>query len=136
MKARAFESLSDYSAAAELWRNLAVEHPENAQFWTGLGNVLRGLGDLDEAISAFRRVIACEPASGGAWWNLADIKSFRFRDADIAQMERLIADTAVEAADRARVHFALGKAYADLKQYETSFGHYARGNAIQRLSHP
>jgi hypothetical protein len=51
-------------------------------------------------------------------------------------MEELVADTIVPAGDRARLHFALGKAYADLRQFETSFGHYARGNAMQRLSHP
>lgn len=136
LKARALESLDDYSGAAELWRRLTTEYPERIGYWVGYGYVLRGLGQIDESVAAFRRVIAQEPASGGAWWNLADIKSFRFGEADIAQMEKLNADTALPAAERVCLHFALGKAYGDLKRYETSFGHYAKGNALRRLSAP
>ncbi|HEX4160359.1 MAG TPA: sulfotransferase [Rhizomicrobium sp.] len=136
LKALALEALDDYSGAAELWRCLVVEDPENTASWTRYAFVLRGLGRLDECISAFRKVIAQDPASGGAWWNLADIKSFCFCQADIAEMEKLISDANVPASERICLHFALGKAYGDLKKYETSFGHYARGNALQRLSLP
>lgn len=136
LKARALESLDDYSRAAELWRSLTAEYPERAGYWLRYGYVLRGLGQVGESVAAIRRVIAQEPTSGAAWWNLADIKSFRFDNADIAQMEKLNADTALPAAERICLHFALGKAYGGLGRYETSFGHYAKGNALQRLSAP
>ncbi|HEX4079352.1 MAG TPA: sulfotransferase [Rhizomicrobium sp.] len=136
LKARALEALDDYSAAADLWRGLLKEYPDRAYFWTCYGYVLRGLGMLPESIAACRKVIELDPASGSAWWNLADIKTFRFAEADIQQMEKQIANAELPAAGRACVHFALGKAHGDLKQYETSFGHYAKGNALRRLALP
>jgi tetratricopeptide (TPR) repeat protein len=134
LKALALEGLDDYSGAEELWRALLAEHPDNAASWRRYAYVLRGLGKLDECIAALRRIIALEPNSGGAWWDLADIKSFRFGANDIAEMERRIKDASLQGPDRVRLHFALGKAYGNLKQYETSFGHYAKGNALQRAT--
>ncbi len=133
LKAFALEALDDFAGAADLWRSLIREQPENAAFRIRYANVLRGLGKLDACISALREVIARNPVSGGAWWSLADIKPFRFREADIAEMEKLITDPGLPASERERLHFALGKAYGDLKKYEPSFGHYAKGNALQRL---
>ncbi|HEX4160358.1 MAG TPA: sulfotransferase [Rhizomicrobium sp.] len=134
LKASALEALDDYEGAAELWRGLIAENPENPAFLMRYGFVLRGLGRLDECMSVFRRIIAQNPLLGGAWWNLADIKSFRFGEADIAEMEKLIGDARLPASERVCLHFALGKAYGDVTKYEESFGHYARGNALQRLS--
>jgi predicted Zn-dependent protease len=134
LKAFALEALDDYSGAAELWRGLLAEQPENTGAWSRYAFVLRGLGKLDECISAFRKVIAQDSASGSAWWNLADVKSFRFLEADITAMEKLISDANLPAPERVCAHFALGKAYGDLKKYEISFSHYARGNALQRLA--
>ena len=136
LKAFALKELGDYSGAAELWRDLIAEHPGHIAAWTRYAFALRGLGRLDECISAFRTVIALNPASGEGWWNLADVKSFRFGEADIAEMEKLIADASLSARDRVCFHFALGKAFGDMKKYETSFGHYAKGNALHRLSTP
>lgn len=134
IRARALEALGDFAGAAAIWRALTEEHPAHAPFWTGYANVLRGLGRLDDCIAVCRRIIALEPASGGAWWNLADLKTYRFSDVEIGQMETSIAGPAILAEDRACLHFALGKAYADRELYEKSFGNYARGNAIRRLS--
>jgi hypothetical protein len=47
-------------------------------------------------------------------------------------MEAQLSRTDVAAADRVRLHFALGKANADRARYEASFGHYAQGNALHR----
>ncbi|HEY3778959.1 MAG TPA: sulfotransferase [Rhizomicrobium sp.] len=96
--------------------------------------MLRGLGRLEECVAACGQVLALDPDSGGAWWNLADLKAFRFADEEIAQMERTIAKPDISPDDRACLHFALGKAYADRSHYEKSFGNYARGNALRRLA--
>lgn len=134
LHARALEALGDYAGAAALWHALTEEHPEHAPFWVRYAFVLRGLGRLDECIAACLRVIELEPASGTAWWNLADLKTYRFSEAEIARMEAAIATPDIAAEDRARLHFALGKAYADRGLHEKSFGNYAKGNAIRRLS--
>ena len=66
--------------------------------------------------------------------SLANLKTYRFSDADIARMEAELVKPAASQESRAALNFALGKAYGDREQYAKSFEYYARGNAIQRLS--
>ena len=49
-------------------------------------------------------------------------------------MESQLARTDLGAKDRTCLHFALGKAMPDGKSFRESFGHYAKGNALYRLT--
>ena len=73
----------------------------------------------------------CGPDSGRAYWSLANLKTFRFAAADLAAMQEQLARPSVRGAERVHLEFALGKALEDDAQYESSFEHYARGNALQ-----
>src|SRR5262249_21559130 len=65
--------------------------------------------------------------------SLAQTKRFTPGDAHLAMMKSLERDEAsLSEDDRAALHFALGKAYADFGEHETSFRHYLAGNAIKR----
>jgi tetratricopeptide (TPR) repeat protein len=133
LKAVALEAIGEHAAAGEIWRALLDAHPTHSESWRRYGHTRRALGLRDEAVAAYRAAIEMAPSFGGAWWALADLKSFRFSQADIAQMEAQIARTDMTADDRSQLHFALGKAYADEAAYEKSFAHYAKGNALHRL---
>jgi tetratricopeptide (TPR) repeat protein len=132
LKATALEAVEDHAAAVEIWRALVEDHPGAAGAWVRYGTALRLLGRRDDGVAAYRRAIAIEPSSGEAWWGLADLKTFRFEDAEVREMEKQLARAGLAAADRIRLHFALGKANADRAKYETSFTHYAKGNALHR----
>jgi tetratricopeptide (TPR) repeat protein len=134
LKARALEAVEDYEASVEIWRALAEDHPDTASCWIRYGTALRLLGRGEDGVAAYRKAIAIDPSSGEAWWALADLKTFRFEDADVAEMEAQVSRPDIAAADRVRLHFALGKANADRALYETSFAHYAKGNALHRAS--
>lgn len=45
-------------------------------------------------------------------------------------MEELLGHPSVLSVGQSELHFSLGKAYEDLKDYEVSFQHYARGNDL------
>jgi tetratricopeptide (TPR) repeat protein len=132
-KAMALEGLQHHAHSAALWRELLDEYPARPEWWLHYGHSLRGVGQLEETIAAYRRAIALDPKSGLAWWSLADLKTFRFSAADIAQMESLLARDDIATAGRVRLHFALGKAHADLSRHAESFAHYAKANAMQRV---
>lgn len=134
LHARALEAMEDYADAADIWRRLAEEHPDTAACWLRYGTALRLLGQRDEAVAAYRRAIAADASCGDAWWALADLKTFRFEDAEVAEMQAQASRPATPAADRVRLHFALGKALADRALYEQSFQHYAQGNALHRAT--
>jgi tetratricopeptide (TPR) repeat protein len=133
LAAIAFEAIEDYAASAALWDVLTQDYPDRPDCWLRYGHALRSMGSREECVTAYRKALALDPAIGGAWWSLADLKTLRFSDAEIAQMEAQLARADLPAEDRTRLLFSLGKAYADLKLYEKSFGSYAKGNALHRL---
>ncbi len=126
------ENAGDFVPCAELFGELTAQYPADAQLWVHYGHALRGLGR--DSIAAYREAVAADPSNGQAWWSLANLKTYRFGDAEIAQMEGELARGTVSQESRAALNFALGKAYGDRKQYAKSFERYAKGNAIQRLS--
>lgn len=131
-KAAALEAVEDYEGAVTLWREIVREPAVPAECWLRFGHVLRGMGATDEAIDAYRQAIAQDPGFGRAWWSLADLKTYRFDADDVAAMEVTL--RSATQADRVAIHFALGKALGDEKRYEESFGHYAKGNALHRMT--
>lgn len=128
--------IGEFERSNSLYAELVAEHPGNAWAWLSYGHVLKTQGLQDEAIAAYRRAIENKPSFGEPWWSLANLKTFRFSSDDLAAMHRQISDPAVDEANRVNLHFALGKAYEDARQYETSFVNYAAANAMYRASHP
>jgi tetratricopeptide (TPR) repeat protein len=133
LKALCLESAGEYAAASEIWHQLTRQYPEELDCWVRSGHVLRALGAEQESIAAYRKAIALDPASGSAWWALADVKTFAFAPKDAADMETQVHRSLLSADDRIKMHFALGKAYRDLELFEKSFDSYSKANALQRL---
>jgi tetratricopeptide (TPR) repeat protein len=133
LKAIALELTGDYAASAVCWRGLVEDYPAERDCWLRYGHVLRALGLREDCVAAYRKAIEIDPAFGGAYWSLADLKRFRFSETDVAQMEAQLARSDLAAADRTRLHFSLGKAYADLGAFDKSFDHYAKANALHRV---
>jgi tetratricopeptide (TPR) repeat protein len=128
--------LGQYDEAIAAYQALLAEDPGNAGIATSLGHAFKTLGRTDESIAAYRQAVTIAPAMGEAWWSLANLKTFRFGDGDIAAMEGALAGEGL--ADEARLHleFALGKALEDRGDYAASFRHYAAGNARRRAQVP
>jgi tetratricopeptide (TPR) repeat protein len=112
---------------------LAEDFPRSAEVMVNYGSALRSVGLTQQCIETYRQVIALAPSSGHAYWSLAGLKSYRFSDADIAEMQCQLARPGLPGEDRMYFHFALGKALGDGGQYARSFENYARANALKRM---
>jgi len=136
LKAVVLCRVGDYEPAIAHYAELLKEFPQQSRIWLSYGHALKTAGQQARAIEAYRQAIAREPAFGEAWWSLANLKTFRFSDEDIAAMRAQLArmETAGDAdVDHSlHLHFALGKALEDRADYAASFQHYEQGNA-QRL---
>ncbi len=118
--------------ALQCRRQLVEDHPQDCEVWIKYGSVLRGLDERDGAISAWREALSLRPWAGAAWWALADLKNYLFSDVEIATMRAQLARGDLSSEDRVCLHFALGKAFADRREFATSFENYARANALKR----
>jgi tetratricopeptide (TPR) repeat protein len=126
--------LGEQASAVALYRALLAEAPESADMHLWLGHALKTIGEVPEAIAAYRAAATLRPDFGDAYWSLANLKTFRFEDAEIARMHA--AETARETslADRVHLCFALGKALEDRGDTAGSWSCYERGNALQRAA--
>jgi tetratricopeptide (TPR) repeat protein len=124
--------VGEYDRAIEAYAEVLSEYPGNAKVWMSYGHALKTAGRRDECVDAYRRSIELEPGLGEAWWSLANLKTFRFTNSDLATMRAQLARADLSAEDRYHFHFALGKALEDAALYEESFGHYLEGNRLRR----
>lgn len=122
----------DFEQAEAMAADLLAENPAEASYWLSHGQTLRITGRGSEASEAFRRALALRPGSGEAWWCLADLKTSRFDDADIHQMQVAALNPGLSAEDRVQARYALGKALEDREQWASSFEHYEAGATLRR----
>ncbi len=124
--------LGDHAGAATLYRALLEETPMAAELHLSLAHCLKTLGRPSEAIASYRAAAAARPHYGDAYWSLANLKTYRFSSAEIADMQAAEANPALAPVDRHHLCFALAKALEDCGDYAASFRHYARGNELKR----
>jgi tetratricopeptide (TPR) repeat protein len=110
---------------------LAAE-PNSADLHVSLGHALKTVGGQKEVIGSYKMAAALRPDFGDAWWSLANLKTYRFAQSDIAQMCAEEATPATNLVDRYHLCFALGKAFEDNHEYAESWQFYQRGNALKR----
>ena len=129
-------NLGNYDEAKGIYHQLLQEYPQQPSLWMSYGHTLKTTGHLPDSIEAYRQAITLRPTLGEAYWSLANLKTFRFADADPAAMDAALARHDLSDEDRLHFEFSLGKVLEDAERYEDSFEHYARGNALRRKSHP
>ncbi|KMS59406.1 sulfotransferase [Novosphingobium barchaimii LL02] len=132
LRAAALGRTGDYEEARRIYAELTETFPEHAKLWMSHGHILKTLGNQAESIAAYRRALAIDPGLGEVWWSLANLKTWRFGDDDVAAMEAALAGGGLCEDDRLHLHFALGKAREDRGEAPESFGHYALGNRLRR----
>lgn len=118
-------------ATAALERAVEIA-PDHVAARALLGDMLRVQDRIQEARAQYRRVLAEQPWAGMAWWGLADLKTLRFDQADIAGMQRALVDTRAGEDDRIATGFALAKAMDDQGLYAESLSALAQANALAR----
>ena len=130
--ATVYAGFGDYAKALPLYLELLKETPGDAELQLTVAHALKTTGRTDEAIAAYRAAAAAKPRFGEAYWSLANLKTYRFSEADIARMRLDENAPDIKVEDRYSLCFALGKAYEDLGAYADSFAYYERGNALKK----
>jgi tetratricopeptide (TPR) repeat protein len=131
LKAAALGRLGSYEEAIQLYERVLAKLPDQPKIWMSYGHALKTVGRQEDGVAAYRRAIALTPTLGEVWWSLANLKTIAFTDEDVAAMKAALEADALGAEDRLHLHFALGKALEERKDYEPSFRHYQEGNRIR-----
>jgi tetratricopeptide (TPR) repeat protein len=129
LKAEALFFLCQYEGAIEIYRELSEVPDKSALSLVHLGKVLKTVGDIPEATLCYQQAIKKNPTLGQAYWELADLKTYRFSEDETSSMLTMLEATEVSAQDRVLIEFALGKALEDAEQFKESFKHYQSANS-------
>ena len=122
--------IGDYDEALAIYAGLVETFPDHAKLQMSYGHMLKTVGRQDEGIAAYRRALSAQPDLGEVWWSLANLKTVSFSEEDVAAMDAALSGEPSHE-DAMHLHFALGKALADRGEFEASFQHYERGNALR-----
>ena len=124
--------LGEHENAIPLYRALLDGSVAPADLHLSIAHSLKTIGKRTEAVDAYRAAAAARPNFGDAYWSLANLKTYRFLDEEIARMRAGVEASETALIDRYQLCFALGKACEDREDFEQSWRFYERGNALKR----
>lgn len=135
--AAACVALGDQEPVIDLYARLLeglAPGPEAADLRLWRANALKVMGRQAEAVADYRAALDARPDHGLAWFSLANLKTWRFPEPDLARLRAAEARPDLQDMDRIYLAFALGKALEDEGDFAGSWACYARGNALRRAS--
>jgi len=134
-KARALVAEDRNQEAEQVLRQMLARDPGNAMAHDLLGNLLSEFGRFDEARECFQRAIAIAPLLAGCYYDLVRCRPVTSDDDGLLQrMEAALATPGLDAAQRLRIHLAIGKAADDLGDYALAMQHFDAADAVRRGS--
>ncbi len=122
-----------YEKALDLFDIVLQKLPNDSITLTSRGHALKTFGRHDEAVQSYQQAFAAEPNHGDAYYGLANLKTYRFTDDEIKQMQAQEQGNQLSYQNRIHICFALGKAYEDKQDYDRSFDYYERGNRLKHV---
>lgn len=132
-KARAL-LIEDRNQEAEMvLRKMLAMAPKDAMAHDQLGNLLSEFGRFEEARECFQRAIALEPLLSGSYYELVRCRPLTSaEDRVLPEMLAALATPGLEAAQRMRLHLAIGKAAEDFGEYELAMRHFDEADRVRR----
>jgi tetratricopeptide (TPR) repeat protein len=126
-------ALDRYDQAVAAYEKALAIDPSRPAVYHDLGAAHMVLGHFREAYAAFADAVARDPWNAAVHLNLAGLAPFTAGEPRLLALEKL-AEFAPSLGENNKIalHFALGKAYADLGDSDRSFRHLLDGNALKR----
>jgi tetratricopeptide (TPR) repeat protein len=113
-----------------------AHNADEAECQTMLGLIHQSEGHFDEAIGAYERAIAANPAHAHAYLCLTMLRKSRDSTSQIPELERLLSLNSPDAEQRATLEHALAGEYDNLGDHNAAFSHYSVANDLRKAQYP
>ncbi len=130
--AELFSQCQRPAEAAEIYRRLAQAGDRNARY--NLAANLLALGDLEQAESILGNLVQESPTDGQAQQVLSGIRRVSRDASHIPTLEQLVTRSDLRLNDRIQLHYALGKEYEDVGEFDRAFQQFSRGAELRRAT--
>ena len=123
--------LANYKDGRDAYLKSIELKPDSPRVYLSLGHVYKTMGDIDNSIESYKETIKYNNLSGEAYWSLANLKTYKFTNNEIEEMEKAL-KSEMSDIEKCQMYFALGKAYEVEKDFDNSFKNYSKGNKIKK----
>lgn len=97
-----------------------------------LADLLRTTNKIEQAATEYRRLLAEQPATGMAWWGLAELRGGFLGHDEINRMQAVLHENRASVDDLVATGFALAKALDEAGRLSESLATLERTNALAR----
>ncbi len=105
--------------------------PNNGIAFALLGSILKQLGRFDEAVGALERAIELRPKAMNPYVDLLICRKAREEHRPLLKQISTVLDSpSLAPVGRRSVHYALGKAHNDLRDFAAAIKHFDRANSL------
>lgn len=118
-----------FDRALPVYEQLLSDFPDRVGLWAQYVLLLRFVRP-DAAAGIYQEMVRRFPRHVEVYYDLASVKSFHFDDSWPGRILAVLDRPDLSAEWRVQLHFVLGKAFEDLKQYAKSFEHYKASNDL------
>ena len=125
--------LDRYDDALKSFERALELRPNDLEALNFMGIILKSVGRLDDARNAFIKALEIQPRALGAYSNIVDLEKFTPENPLFVAMSQMIEKAKNPEHERfMAMHFALGKAYDDMGEYEKALHHFGIGTRLKR----
>jgi len=82
--------VGNYEKAMGLFDKVLERLPNDPITLTSKGHALKTYGEQEDAIASYRKAFEAKPDHGEAYFSLANLKTYRFLESEIEQMQRVL----------------------------------------------
>jgi len=132
LKAQALAPAAFTDEAIAAYRDCLALRPDHIGALLGLGHVLKAVGQYQQSVDSYNECIRQRPEFGETYWSLANLKTYRFDDTALTEMQRRVAAGGLTVSSEVNFRFAIAKALEDRGDFERAWEAYASGNQLQR----
>jgi tetratricopeptide (TPR) repeat protein len=120
-----------FREATGQFKKVLKKRPRDHEALFGMGQIAGMEGRFDESEKLLKRVLEVSPRMPVAWAALAGLRKMTpSDDAWLRTAEEIAAGSGIPPMESATLHFALGKYYDDIGQFERAFGKYRAANEL------
>jgi tetratricopeptide (TPR) repeat protein len=128
-----YTEMSSPQEAEAMYQAVLGHDPKNTDALTGLANLRLEGGNITEAAKLLEHALEIHPENLGALFHLSQTRTIKKGDSVLSCLEAcLVKSGDLSSEKRVWLHYALGKAYDDLKEYDKAFPHFLEGAKLQR----
>ena len=119
------EAKNFYRKSVKLNNNVMETH-------FNLGILYQESGDFEKSLYHYKKTLKINPKFTKADSGIANITKYSSKNKHFLDMQKKLTDENLNDFEKLELHFGLGKAYDDLKDYKNSFFHIEHANSLKK----